>query len=134
MKKPIKKPISHTITWYVDHARVLASNLAKHRDKYRCLRCGRSAEAGWKIDGSHIKPKGTHKSMSADVENIKALCSNCHRWWHANPTESGLWFKTTFPAWHKELTLMAMKPIPMGKFEWKKKYEALKEEFSKILQ
>lgn len=122
-----------SLTWYVNHSRKIASDLAKHRDNYTCLRCGRSAEQGWKQDGSHIKPKGTYKSMSADVDNIKDLCFNCHKWWHSNPTESGIWFKKTFPEWAKKLDDRAKKTIHMGIYEWKKKYEELKEEFAKIM-
>lgn len=121
-----------TITWYVNQARKIASQLAKIRDNYTCLKCGRSAEAGWKIDGSHIKPKGTYKSMSADVDNIKALCSTCHRWWHSNPTESGLWFKKKYPKWHEKLRLRSMKIKHMGKLEWSEKLIKLKEELNKL--
>jgi hypothetical protein len=122
-----------SLTWYVNHARKIASDLAKYRDNYTCLRCSRSSEQGWKIDASHIKPKGTYRSMSADVDNIKALCSNCHRWWHSNPTESGIWFEKTFPKWAKKLNDRAKKNIKFGIFEWRKKYEELKEEFFNII-
>jgi len=119
-----KKP--RKIGLIVKECRKIASDLAKGRDKYACLRCCRSDKQGWKIDASHIKPKGTHNAMSADVDNIKALCANCHRWWHSNPTESGLWFEKTYPEWHQRLKTRSQRTIKMGRYEWTTKLAELK--------
>lgn len=29
--------------------------------------------------------------VRCDPGNAKALCNNCHRWWHSNPTEATEW-------------------------------------------
>jgi 5-methylcytosine-specific restriction endonuclease McrA len=75
----------------------LAGTIAKQRDKYKCQHCGRTKTKGYKIDASHVIPKETNKWLAANPENIKALCARCHRWWHNNPLEAGLWYSETFP-------------------------------------
>lgn len=112
----------------VNSCRRLASELALSRDHYKCKKCGRTKLSGWQIHPSHIKPKGKYKSMSADVDNIKALCAMCHMWWHSAPTESGIWFATNFPEWHQTLCDRARKTKLMGRHEWTNKLADLKAE------
>ena len=121
-----KKKKAPSLTRLVNSCRKIASELALIRDHYRCLKCGRTKLGGWQIQASHIKPKGTYRSMSADVDNIKALCSMCHRWWHSSPTESGMWFATTFPEWHQTLQNRAREAKHWGRSEWQGKLEKLK--------
>ena len=90
----------------------LAKTIAKTRDGYVCQKCGeRSAAKGHKIDGSHVFAVGGNSAVLAvDPINIKALCFECHQWFGGNPTESGDWFRETFPKrmeyldWQKVVT------------------------------
>lgn len=52
-----------------------------------CVRCGRNG----RTECSHIHGR-RHRTIRWCKENALAKCSTCHRWWHENPTESGLWF------------------------------------------
>jgi len=90
IKRPYRKAIE------------LAKKLAKERDGYTCLRCGRSKQGGYQIQGSHIFGIGAHPRLAAEILNIKALCASCHRWWHSSPQESGKWFREKYPDWYKE--------------------------------
>lgn len=112
----------------------LAKMIAKHRDGYKCQRCGNSAAQGFQIHASHIKAEGRNHSMSADTDNILALCASCHKWWwHEEPTLSGIWFKEKYPELSKELMIRQMTPKHMGTFEWKKKLEELKERYNGLI-
>lgn len=85
--------------WRLDCVEV-AIKIAKARDRYKCQKCGTTKKAGSQIQGSHILPKGRHAALSADPENIIALCAGCHKWssnsWHESPLEQG-WFHIKFP-------------------------------------
>ena len=62
------------------------------RDSGRCLRCGTSE----KLQMSRIYPKGTHRKMEYDLDNVKTLCWNCHfNWWHKSPVEAWRWLEKT---------------------------------------
>jgi 5-methylcytosine-specific restriction endonuclease McrA len=75
------------------------------RDGEKCLRCGRTDTLAM----SHIYPKGRHRSMEYDVDNIKFLCFSCHLcWWHKSPIEAWEWLRETLPKKRLErLKLMA---------------------------
>lgn len=120
--KKVKKK-EHTETWFRKKCVEIAKNEAKKRDKYTCQRCGRSAKQGYQIHGSHIKNEGLNHSMSADLDNIIAKCAQCHMWWHAQPDESGKWFREKYPDLAKELDKRAQKPF---KVYWKQRYEEMK--------
>lgn len=73
------------------------------RDK-KCCKCGRTQ----KLQASHVYPKGTHRSMEYDLDNVKTLCYCCHiHWWHKNPIESATWFNEKYPDRAKRLKLMS---------------------------
>jgi len=77
--------------------RELTAILVKHRDNYTCQKCGRTREQGYKIDAAHIRPKGRYSLMQFMLDNILALCFNCHDgWWHKS-SEGLPWFKETYP-------------------------------------
>lgn len=101
-----------------------AKLIAKERDGYKCLWCGRTKEAGWQIQASHIKGEGAYPNLSYNPRNIKALCAVCHRRWHSAPLEAAEWFKTKFPAWYKELQALAKAPV--GKPDYDEIYKNLK--------
>lgn len=120
-RTPLKKKADkHTQSWYRKKCVVIAKRLAKERDNYTCQKCGSKPE---KIDGSHVYPEGTYHGLSANIENIKALCSYCHLyWWHKNPLEARDWFAKKFPERYKNLKKLAQTTI---KKDWKKEYENL---------
>ena len=103
-KTPLrKKAKAHTPSWYRKKCVEIAKVLAKERDNYICQRCGRSKKQGYQIHASHLKSEGTHRSMSADLDNIMAKCAQCHMWWHENPTDSDKWFREKYPDLAKTL-------------------------------
>lgn len=111
------------------HCVELAKKVAKERDGYTCVRCGRSKQAGWQIQGSHIKGEGAYPNLSYISKNIKALCADCHRWWHSAPTDSGIWFKEKFPEWYEEIKSLTREPV--GQPDYNKIFLELKEEYKK---
>jgi hypothetical protein len=85
------------MTWWRKKCVFLAIKLAKHRDKYTCQRCFKVV-GGVNCQWSHVIPESGNKLLSCDPLNIKVLCYKCHKGWrHLHPTESGQWFKDTFP-------------------------------------
>jgi hypothetical protein len=66
----------------------LFSQLIRLRDT-QCQRCGK----GGRLECSHIYSR-RHKGLRWDTRNAKALCFNCHRWWHENPAEAGDWLQS----------------------------------------
>ena len=77
------------------------------RDEFKCVRCGRSREQGYKLDPSHILPKGTYPRMRFEVSNVLTMCSGvCHRDWHDNPLGQD-WFDVAYPGRQLELQIMA---------------------------
>ena len=60
----------------------------------RCLRCGATTN----LQASHTIPVSHGNRLRYDEKNLITLCYHCHlNWWHKNPIESGLWFKSKFP-------------------------------------
>jgi hypothetical protein len=54
---------------------------------HTCARCGRVG----RVECSHIHSR-KHRTIRWCADNAIAKCHTCHRWWHENPTEAGLWF------------------------------------------
>lgn len=70
----------------------LLRELVRLRDGGACLRCGRTEQ----IQLSHIYPKGTHRKMELEPENLKFLCLKCHLFfWHKSPVEAWEWLEKT---------------------------------------
>lgn len=86
--------------------------LVFERDGHQCVRCGKTAY----LHPSHVLPKGKYHNLRWELDNIKTLCLGCHlQWWHLQPTESGEWFKKTYPERWERLQiakLTAPKPNP----------------------
>ena len=75
----------------------LCKKYIRARDKFTCQKC-RKELAPAQCHTSHVVPKSHGNILRYDHQNLKVLCYSCHKgWWHANPTESGLWFKFKFP-------------------------------------
>ena len=119
--------------WFRKKCVVLAKIEAKKLVNYRCEHCGRTRDKGWQMHGSHIKPEGTYKSMSADVDNILCLCARCHTggmWknskepsWHTDPLYMAEWFNKKYPGRYLMLTKRAQN---IQVVNWEKKYAEMK--------
>lgn len=102
---------------------LLAKRIALERDRYVCQKCGRTKN-DCAIHASHVYPEGKYHDLSADPENIKALCFSCHfLWWHKNPIEAHNWFKEKFPERYKSLR---KKSLTIQKKNWEHEYIKLK--------
>lgn len=83
------KQVTRDSLWEVCRATVLA------RDGYRCRMCGKSRDDGRVLQGAHILPKGSYRSMEFELENVITLCAYpCHLGtggWHNDPTKAKEW-------------------------------------------
>ena len=119
----------------------LAKTIAKTRDNYTCRYCG-AKKPDVQIHGSHIYGEGTYHSMSADPDNIIALCAKHHvggYWknnndvsWHESPMEMAEWFQTNYPELYKSLKERSRENIQADRFYWEKKLKLLKNELEKL--
>lgn len=134
-KKKVKKKKDHTQSWYRLKAVEIAKLIAKERDKYTCQKCGATKDSGYQIHGSHIFSEGAHRTLSADPDNIKALCAKCHSptfkgSWHEDPANQQ-WFDIKFPG-RKERLLKKEREL-LGTQDWKKVLQELKEFYKSII-
>jgi hypothetical protein len=91
------KPTFKKRSWYIKKLDDIAKGFAKERDGYICQRSGERVEKS-NAHGSHVVPVSAGHTLRWDLKNIKCLSYHNHiNWWHKNPTESGEWFKETFP-------------------------------------
>jgi len=70
------------------------SKCVRHAAGWACLRCGKqyTADDARGLDCSHIFGR-RYRSTRWAKENAQALCMGCHRYFHEQPTESGLWVR-----------------------------------------
>jgi len=82
------------------------------RDGERCLKCG-STE---RLQMSHIYPKGKHRRMEFESDNLKFLCYPCHFFfWHKSPIEAWDWIRLKMPQDRlQRLKLMSLASGPTG--------------------
>lgn len=74
------------------------------RDQGMCVRCGSTSN----LAASHVYPKGKHRSMEYDLDNVKTLCYSCHiQWWHKHPLDAAEWFNAKYSVRAKRLKLMS---------------------------
>ncbi len=81
----MKVKIKPADTWF--------SKCVRHSKDWQCERCGNqyTAENARGLDCSHIFGR-RYRSTRWAKENAQALCMGCHTgWYHAQPTESGIW-------------------------------------------
>lgn len=64
------------------------SNCVKKAANNTCVKCGVRRD---RMECSHIFGR-RHRTIRWCKENAVCKCTTCHRWWHENPTESGVWF------------------------------------------
>jgi len=114
----MKRLRTHSPTWYRKKCVEWAKLEARKRDGDRCQYCGVSKKHGAAIHGSHILPEGAYPLMSAEPENIIALCSVHHLAganprmgahepsWHGDPLLFAEWFEKKWPGRYKKLRAM----------------------------
>lgn len=76
------------------------------RDK-GCVKCGRTAQQGFKMDAAHILPKSHYPLMRFEPYNVMCLCFACHDNWHKQPLAQGEWFDGKFPGRYEALQIAA---------------------------
>lgn len=99
------------------------------RDGERCLRCHTTD----RLQMSHIYPKGKHRRLEHEPENVKLLCVGCHLyWWHKNPVEAWEWLTTVLnPERIKRLRLRA-NTVDKSPFDYKLYKLFLQSEIKKL--
>ena len=117
--------MKHSKSWYRKKCVAIAKRIALTRDQYTCQKCGKNKFSdGVSIHASHVYPEGTYAGLSANPENIKALCYHCHFWWwHKNPLEARDWFASTFPK--RYVILKSLAKLTIQK-DWEKEFEIMK--------
>ncbi len=139
MKKPKKKTEQQIIEETRKKAVVVAKEISKIRDKYRCQYCG-IGKPQRMVHSHHICHEGLHKGMSADTDNLITLCASHHQggmWmrsndgfnFHNSPRESTEWLIENYPERYKELKKRSQKAIKM---DWGKKLLFLKIELKNL--
>lgn len=118
----------------------LAKRIARARDGFKCRYCG-LGEPERGTQGSHVYSEAHSKGMSADTDNIIALCASHHmtgvwnkavNWnWHGTPAEATDWFRKNWPELAENLRVRSLTLKVLTLEDWKKKYEELKEEEKK---
>lgn len=133
-KSPLRKRAkTHTPAWHRKEAVKWAKLIAKHRDNYICVTCGKSAKQGYQIHGSHIFPESKFLRLSCDPLNIMAQCARCHMDWHENPKGQD-WFEVRFPERKKELLELQEKySSSFIKPDYKEITAQLKEEYRLLI-
>jgi len=93
----------------VDKLDKITSEIIKIRDENTCQRCGskpRPKGCHW----AHIFSRSKH-FIRWDFLNSIVLCNGCHRFWHANPLSSQIWFEAKFPHRYNYLQIEIQKTV-----------------------
>jgi 5-methylcytosine-specific restriction endonuclease McrA len=80
----------------------LARQLTFERDRNKCVRCGKRAGLQW----CHVRSR-RYLSTRWRGENLMTLCSGCHLWWHHEPIEAVMWWRTLYPKRAEVLRVLA---------------------------
>jgi 5-methylcytosine-specific restriction endonuclease McrA len=63
------------------------------RDGYRCQRCGRYyPDGGRGLQVAHLFSRRIQATRH-DPDNLAALCTGCHMYFHAHPLEAHAWWR-----------------------------------------
>jgi hypothetical protein len=112
-----------------------AKLIAKHLAGYKCQNpdCTNSAEKGYQMHGSHIRPESKFHRLSVEPLNIMCQCFTHHSIWHEDPQGQD-WFRITFPNRLEEINMMdeAFKKSYI-KPDYKKIHEELKEKYNNMI-
>lgn len=134
LKRGIKK---HSPTYWRKKCVVWAKLEARKRDRDQCQYCGATREQGYSIHGSHILPEGAYVSMSAEPDNIIALCAVHHLSgvnprmgkkepsWHSHPLLFAEWFRLKWPGRKEQLYKKAQESLKNSPIDWKKRFEEI---------
>ena len=119
----------------------LAKKIVRIRSNYTCDYCG-VKKPPKSIHGSHIFSEGCYRAMSADLDNIIALCYTHHLgWsrnqkepsWHNNPVEMVEWFRKKYSKRYSILKSRSKGQQADGHF-WKKKLIVLTRIYKKLIK
>lgn len=122
----------------------LAKLIAKEMAGWRCEYdgCFRTKAAGFQMQGAHIFGENSHKSMSADIDNILCLCPVHHTggfWknakepsWHEDPLVMVEWFRKKYPKRYKELLKRSRITNKTSELFWKRKLSELRKTFESL--
>lgn len=134
-KSPLRKRAkTKTNAWYRKQAVEIAKKISKHIDNYTCVTCGRSAEQGWQMHGSHILPESRYLRLSVEPENIMCQCAKCHMIWHESPKEQN-WFEEKYPERLKRLRGMEAEfQKQIIKPDYNVIYQELKSELNQLIK
>lgn len=79
--------------YQTNQLRVLLRTACIARDK-RCIKCGTT----YTLETSHVFSKGAYRALQYDLNNVIALCHNCHHnFWHKYPHDALDWFIKKYP-------------------------------------
>lgn len=99
------------------------------RDGEKCLRCGKTEV----LHMSHIYPKGKHRRMEYEPDNLKFLCMGCHLyWWHRSPVEAHEWLEWKLPKARLAKLKLAANTINKTKFDWQEHKILLQEQLKRV--
>lgn len=102
----MKKKKAWKATPHIKKLDKLASKIV--RSKGRCEWCGGNG----KLDCAHIIPR-TYKSTRWYLPNLIPLCFLCHKRWHDEPYDSGIWIREHLGEDHMQmLTVMKRQVAP----------------------
>jgi len=135
-RSPLKRKSKHSPTHWRKKCVTWAKLKARERDNDSCQYCGASRANGYVIHGSHILPEGAYVSMSAEPDNIIALCAVHHLAgsnprmgksepsWHGDPLLFSEWFNKKWPGRYQKLFLKARE---LKVIDWEKKWKEIKQ-------
>jgi len=76
------------------------------RDKFSCMRCGKSANLQW----CHVLSR-RNVSLRWELDNAMTLDAGCHMFWHHEPALAVDWFKRNFSEqWDRLMALRILDP------------------------
>lgn len=108
----------------------LLRELLVARDKEKCLRCGLTE----RLQMSHIYPKGKHRRMEFDPDNLKLLCVGCHLyWWHKNPIEAWEWLQMKLPQERIKKLKLRANTVDKSTFDYNLHKLFLEQEIKKLI-
>lgn len=120
----------------------LAKKIVRIRSNYTCAYCG-VKKPPKSVHGSHIFSEGCYRAMSADLDNILALCNTHHLGmyrnikepsWHNNPVEMVEWFKEKYPQRYQELKERSRTKQQVDEMFWAKKLIELKKIYKNLIK
>ena len=121
----------------------IAKEISKLRDKRICKYCGEEFRKDGKrkqVHSHHIFHEGSHKGMSADVDNLITLCSSHHQSFSGNkyafsfhgcPTESTEWLQENWKE-YPSLKIRSLKLEPLSIKHWERKKAELDIELKEL--